>query len=129
MNLAIWQRCMSNFELKRARFCLRPFYAWFWAVNIGIIGSCSLSAIRAHSKSCKPCFVWKCEKSERIKIYEMVQNVRSAKVWSTHLVSTCSKVYPLFVLSDNLVGTEWLNFNRFAGCRRSVDFLFGSVYY
>ncbi len=32
----------------------------------------------------------------------------SDEVWSTHLVSTCSNVYPLYVY-DNLVLTEWPN--------------------
>ena len=36
----------------------------------------------------------------------MVENVRGDEVWSTHLVSICSKVYPLYVYG-NLDVTEW----------------------
>ncbi len=71
LNLVNLRTVMSNFEWKWVRFCLRPFlctaWLWFWAVNFGSC-YCQHSTFIAHSKSSTACFIWKCEKSERIKI-------------------------------------------------------------
>ncbi len=47
-------------------------------------------------------------KNVKIRTYQNLWNGWnfSDEVWSTHLVSTCSNVYPLYV-NDNLVVTEW----------------------
>ena len=41
-----------------------------------------------------------CGESERIKIYKMIENVKSNESWSMHLVSTSSKVYPLYIYAN-----------------------------
>ena len=62
LTLWIWQRCMSNFQLKCARFYLRPFLCTAWEVVVG--GEYRVVLL----STCAACFVWKCEKSERLKM-------------------------------------------------------------
>ncbi len=92
---------MSTFALKCERFCLRQFYALLdtW--------SRQLLSTFDHSKYCATCFVWRCEKSERIKIYKMFKMSEVMRFdHCTFGVNLWCEVYPLYVY-DNLVVTEW----------------------
>ena len=80
-----------------ASFLYALLDTWFWVVNSRVIVNMRTFKILCRVLRLK---MWK---SVRIEIY---WNVRRDEFWSKHLVSTCSKMYPMYVYANLVVTSD-----------------------